>query len=71
MLCKRSWISFSLLFGTSILSKPLAALSYVYYVNIGQRGMNPVAVANIKPWTENWLSLGSNLQPPVLKSMLS
>ena len=37
-------------------------------MDIGQREMNPVTMTIINPGKEYWMSLGSNQQPPVLKS---
>ena len=37
-------------------------------MEIGERGMNPVAMTIINPWKEYWPSRGSNQRPPVIKS---
>ena len=54
----------------NILSKPPAAFPHKQPRNndIGETGMNPVAMTMIDHRKEYWPSLGSNQRPPILKS---
>ena len=51
-----------------ILSKPLSHITIVETMDDGESGMNPVVMTIINPRKYYWPSLGSDLQPPVLKS---
>ena len=46
----------------------LSHTTIVKRMDSGERGMIPVTMTIINPWKEYWLSLGSNQQPPILKS---
>ena len=45
-------------------------MTIVETTDIGERGMNPVAMTIINPRKEYWSSRGSNQRPPVLKSAM-